>query len=267
MWGSVLGLALMLALNPMLLGVILLMLSRPRPVQNLLAYWVGCLIVDVPCLLVPLMVLHLTPSFTSFAKDMATPTTAAGTTVRHIQFGMGVLALAIAALMTVRFVARQRERAQLPTPDGDTSILVLDSNTPTVIPWLGRAPDAATDGGSAIRRLLGRLNNAWENGSVWVAFVLGLGSTPPPLLVLFVDTTIVASGAAIGTQVSAAIVFVVGMFAVVEITLVSYLVTPVKTQALLRPLHDWALAHRQQILIAMFTVGGVSLVANSIGTV
>ncbi len=145
---------------------------------------------------------------------------------------------------------------------------MLDSNTPTAISrLLGRAQDAPTEGGSAIRRLLGRAHNAWENGSLWVALVIGLGSTPPPLLVLFVDTTIVASGAAIGTQVSAAIAFVVGMFAVVEITLVSYLATPAKTQAVLRPLHDWARAHRRKILIAMCTVGGVWLVAYGVGSV
>lgn len=53
-------------------------------------------------------------------------------------------------------------------------------------------------------------------------------------MVLFVDTMIVASGAPIGTQFVAAIVFVIGMFAVIEITLVTYLVAPAKTQALLR---------------------------------
>jgi hypothetical protein len=41
MWGSVLVLALLAALNPVRLGLALLVISRPRPVQNLLAYWVG----------------------------------------------------------------------------------------------------------------------------------------------------------------------------------------------------------------------------------
>ena len=45
MWGSVLGLALIAALHPFRLAIILLMVSRPRPVQNLLAYWVGSLAV------------------------------------------------------------------------------------------------------------------------------------------------------------------------------------------------------------------------------
>jgi hypothetical protein len=62
MWGELLGLALLVSLNPVLLGFILLVISRPRPVQNLLAFWVGCLIVNVPAYLVSLMVLHLVPT-------------------------------------------------------------------------------------------------------------------------------------------------------------------------------------------------------------
>ena len=130
----------------------------------------------------------------------------------------------VLALSIARSLTRPRRRAQLPTPVGNTSTLVLDSNTPTVISrLLGRAQDAATEGGSAIRRLLGRAHNAWENGSLWVALVIGMGfGGPAPDVALFVLAIIVASGAAIGTQVSAAIAFVVGVLAVVEITLVSH---------------------------------------------
>ena len=76
---------------------------------------------------------------------------------------------------------------------------------------------------------------------------------------------IVASGAAIGTQVIAAIAFVIGMFAVIEITLVSYLAAPAKTQAVLRPLHDWALAHRRQVVIAIFAVVGFLQLSKGMG--
>jgi hypothetical protein len=199
--------------------------------------------------------------FKSFAQGWATSSTG-----RHIQLGIGVLALSIAALLTVRLWARRR--AQLLTPVGATSTLALDSNTPTVVSrLLGRAQDAATEGGSAFGRLLGRVRNAWENGSLWIALVIGLGMGPAPDLALFVLTIVVASGAAIGTQVSAAIAFVVGMLAVFEITLVGYLATPAKTQAVLRPLHDWALAHSRKIVVAMFTVGGASLVASGMGSI
>jgi hypothetical protein len=260
MWGSVLVLALLMGLSPVRLGLILLVISRPRPMQNLLAYWVGGLMVGVIYMLVPLMVLHFTPWFTSFAHDLATPATGASSTVRHIQIGMGVLALSIAALMTVFFSARQR--AHLPTPGGNTSTLV-----PTAISrLLSRAPDAPTEGRSAIRRLVGRAHNAWENGSLWVAVVIGSGSGPVAEEILLVLAIIVASGAAIGTQVSAAIAFVVGLLAIVEIILVSYLATPAKTQALVQLVHDWVRAHHRQVLVAMFAVIGVAMVANGMGS-
>ena len=65
-------LALLATLNPLRLGIVLLVISRPRPVQNLLAYWVGCLTVSVFYLLIPLMVLHFTPTFNSFTQIWAT---------------------------------------------------------------------------------------------------------------------------------------------------------------------------------------------------
>jgi hypothetical protein len=63
------------------------------------------------------------------------PNPATNSTVRHIEFGMGVLALSIAALKGVRFATRQQGRnwAQRATPGGDTSTLVLDSYRPYVV--------------------------------------------------------------------------------------------------------------------------------------
>jgi hypothetical protein len=261
MWSTVLVLALLAGFDPLRLGWCLLMVSRPRPMQNLLAYWAGTVIVSVPCVLGPLMVLHLTPMFSFLADNLAT-----SSSIRHIQIGIGVLALSIAALITVRPVMRRRQRAHLPTPDDTTSTLVLDSNTPTAIsPQLGRAQDAVTKDESAFRRLRARGWNAWENGSLWVALVIGIGSAPSIELIVFILAITAASGAAIGTQVSAAIVFVVGTLVFVEIMLVSYLAMPAKTQAVLRLLHGWALANRRKILVAMFAVAGVVLVAQGMG--
>jgi hypothetical protein len=41
MWSSVLLMALLISLDPMRFGVVLLIIARPRPVQNLLAYWIA----------------------------------------------------------------------------------------------------------------------------------------------------------------------------------------------------------------------------------
>src|SRR5262249_19031632 len=158
MWSSLLVLGLLTTIDPVRLGLILLLISRPRPIQNVFAYWAGCAIAGLYNLLVPLVVLHVTPTFDSFLTKFSNP--AANSTVRHIEFGMGVLALSIAALMGVRFATRQqvrRYRAQRATPGGDMSTLVLDSYAPRAISrLLGPNQDAAT-GGSAIRRLLRRL--------------------------------------------------------------------------------------------------------------
>jgi hypothetical protein len=282
MWGSILVVALVFALNPGVLGVIVLLISRPRPVQNLLAYWLGSVVVSVPLMLVPLIMLHLAPSSASFAHNLATPSSP---TARYVQITMGLITLLIAAVMTVRFLARRssasndagssrrlgRRRAlrrqavaASPAGTGTTSTVVLDPSTPTSEP-MGRAQGAAKGGGSLIRRLIRRAYRSWENGAVWVAFVFGMTLFPGPPLALFVVTTIASSGAPIGTEVAAAITFVIAMLALVEIILVSHLAAPARTQAVLQPLHDWARAHRQLVVIAILAVIGAWQIARGAG--
>ncbi|OBI46092.1 hypothetical protein A5707_22170 [Mycobacterium kyorinense] len=251
MWGSVLVLAFLAALNPVRLGVALLVMSRPRPVQNLFAFWVGCLAVSVVALLVPLMVLHFTPRLSSFAHDLATPATAASSTVRHIQIGLGVFALAVAALMTARLSTRRRGGA------AKQETLA----PPAMSRLLDATHDPRTDGGSVLRRLFGRAQHAWEHGALWISLVVGLAAGPSPDGLLYVLAIIVPSGVSFATQVVAAIAVVVGMLAVIEITLAGFLATPAKTEVVARWLHDWALARRQQIVIAVCAVAGISLVA------
>lgn len=272
MWSSVLVVTILSALNPVRLALTLLMVSRPRPVQNLLAFWAGCLAGAIPGVVIPLTLVHVTPMFDSTEQGLAT-----SPTVRHVQTGMGVFALSIAALMTLHLLTRRHQQAQLPTREatrgrcrkgGNASTLVSDSNSPSAISrLLGSVQDAPTEGGSAFRRLLRRIHNAWENGSVWVAFLVGMVfGGPQPDVALFVVAIIVASGAAVGTQIVAAIAFVVGTMVVIEIILVSYLVTPAKTHAVLQLLHHWVSVHRRQILIAIFAVVGVTLVARGVGS-
>ncbi len=86
-------LALPMALDPVRLGINLLMISRPRPAQNLLFYWVGCVLAGVVLLLIPLMVLHFTPTLSSFVQDLARPATTTSSIVRRVGIFMGVLAI------------------------------------------------------------------------------------------------------------------------------------------------------------------------------
>ena len=232
------------------------MISRPRPGPNLLAYWAGGLTVCVPELLVPLIVLHFTPMFSFGRHDSPTQTT--HSTLAHIQIAIGAIGLTIAAVIAVRSLVRQRTREPVAVASG-----TMDAALP--IPrLLEGAQDPPAENESAMRRLVRRARDAWDNGSLWVAWVIGLASVPVDG-VLFMVAIIVASGAAMATQLVAAVAFILVMYAAVEVFLIGYLATPTRTQALLRLLHNWVLTYRRQILMVMFTVVGVSQLAEGIG--
>lgn len=260
-------LALPIALDPVRLGFNLLLISRPRPAQNLFVYWVGCALASAVLLLVPILALHFTSMFSPFVHDLTSPATPASSTLRHVEIMLGVLVLLVAALIAVRFLARQR--AQLTRPGAHTSTMVAESGMPNPIArLLGRGGVAAEGGsGSAIRRLVSRAGDAWESGSLWVALAIGFWAGPNPSMVVFALAAILPSGAAIGTQIAAAIVFVVETLAVVEIVLLSSLIAPTKTEAVLRRLHDWARSYRRQILVVMVTLVGLALVAQGMGVI
>jgi Sap, sulfolipid-1-addressing protein len=254
-WGSVAVLALPIALDPVRLGVNLLLVSRARPAQNLLVYWIGCVTASFVLLVIPLLALHFTPTFSSFIHDLGNPATTASFTVRRFEIGAGVLVLAIAALMAVRFFLRRRS-------DHTTSETV--DATP-VSRLLQRGRDAPVEGASVVQRLLRRAHDAWEGEALWVAAVIGFWAGPNPSLVLFSLTTILASGAVLTMQIGAAVVFIVTSLAVVEVVLVSNLVAPAGTQAALRRVHDWVGRHRSKILIVILALVGTAFVAQGSG--
>src|ERR1700712_5186544 len=217
MWSSVVVLALPIALDPVRLGVNLLLVSRPRPAQNLLVYWIGCVSASFVLLLVPLLVLHFTPLFSSFVHDLANPGTTASSTVRHVQVFLGAVVLVVAALMAVRLVTRRRAQSE------------SDASSP-VSRLLQRGQEVPAEGGSVFQRLLGRAHRAWESGALWVALAIGFWAGPNPSLVVFSLAAILSSGAVIGAQIGAAVVFIAMSLAVVEIVLISHVLAPNRTQ-------------------------------------
>lgn len=267
MWGDLVGLAFLASLNPVLLAFILLVISRPRPVQNLLAFWAGCLAVNVPIFLASLLAAHLIPSFSELARDLTTPNPDSG--VQPLQTGTGVVALIIAVLMAVRMWSKKRVKQPAPVGSGsDSSVLVADADSaPGPSPRPGRIRGLTESIGARFRRLLSFVHDAWDNGALWVSVAFGLIYLPPPPLVLLIITMIVGSGATIGVQVAAVGVFIFVMLAVFELVLVSYLISPARTQAVLRPVHDWGLTHRLHVLITLFAVVGVWQFVTGIGIV
>ena len=261
MLGAILMVTFVAAVDPVRLAVTLLLISRPRPIVSLLAYWVGCVLASVPSVVVPVLVLHYVPMFRPFTQGLANTIMGAlsSTTGRHVQLGMGALALVVAALLAVRYAARQR--AQLPVTVGPT--LVRQPRHPMF--WLmGRAADPCRRNESAIWQLLRRAHTAWESGSSRMAFVIGLFSGPPPVELIVVVAAIVASGAALGMQVLASVGFVIGMLAVIEFILLSHLAAPAKTEAMMQRLHEAVRANQRWVFVALSAGMGSWMVVGNI---
>jgi antibiotic biosynthesis monooxygenase (ABM) superfamily enzyme len=89
----------------------------------------------------------------------------------------------------------------------------------------------------------------------------------PPIDYLVVLIMIVSSGAAIGTQLGAVVIFTVVVLALVEVPLVSYLVMPAKTELAMLGLQMWADAHRRRILVAIPAFAGLMLVTAGIRSI
>jgi hypothetical protein len=236
--GTVLVLALTMATDPVRLGVTLLLVSRPRPILNLLVYWLGAMFVGVTAAVVVLtMMRDFAPTLLQNLSSLA-----ATPVVRHAQIAFGLLALLLAPLITAGLPARQRLRVPV-SVGGDPSSLLLQPSTPT-----------------GTSQLLGRARGVLGGESLWVALAAGLGTGPAPLEYLVALTAILAMGGEIGTQISAAVVFNVVMLAVCEVALVSYLATPTRTLAIIDQLNGWVRTHRRRILSLMLGVAGVCLV-------
>jgi hypothetical protein len=238
MWSAVFLLSLVVAMDPVRVGITTLLLSRSRPVLNLFVFWLGGMTAGIAVALVVLL----------FLRDLALPvlrvaiSTLSSPTAAHVQVVIGVLAVLIAA----RFLTHQR--APAPMTGADASGLLLQPKTAT-------AP-----GRLSIRERL-------ECGSLVVVFVAGLALATPPVEYVAVLITILASTATVGAQVGAALMFTLVAFTVVEVPLIGYLTKPAKTLAVVRRLNEWIFARRQVIPSVLIGVVGALLLVTGMGNV
>jgi Sap, sulfolipid-1-addressing protein len=243
MWGTVLVLAFMAAIDPVRTGITLLLISRPRPMLNLLAFWLGGMATGITA---AVALLRLLRDFLPMVTREVTATVAIFTRA-PAQIIIGVLML-LAALITAGRSARQP--AGVTVPAGGPFAQVPQPSTPTVF-----------------CRLSARAQHVLGGEHLWVAFVAGLGSATNPVEYLLALGAIVASGAAIGTQISAAVMFTVVVLVVAEIPLVCYLATPAKTQAVTMQLHGWICAHRRPMSSCIAAVTGVFLLTTGVANI
>lgn len=239
MWATVLALGLFAGADPVRIGIVVLLFSRPRPMVHLVALWLGGLVAAVVLGVGMLIGLHDIAAGVMRWVDRATTSSAMG----QIQIAMGVLALVIAASIAVGFAVRQ------PTKVGMAAGNPAD-------------PVAA----NAFSRLSTRALHALQSSPPWVTFLVGVTITTD-FRYLGVLTAILASGAAVGTQLGAAAVYTALSLAFAEIPIASQLIAPAQTSAVMSRVHRWVKARWRAVLGVVVAALGVLLMTTGLGHV
>jgi Sap-like sulfolipid-1-addressing protein len=238
MWSAVLALSLVVALDPIRIGITALLISRPRPMLNLFVFWFGGMAAGLSVAVIALLVLR--DLALSAMRDVASAESSPG--VARMQPAVGALAVLAAARMWAR------QRAPVPVNSDRGAVAALQPNTAI---------------GSRSLSIRDRL----EAGSLRVVFVAGLLLATPPIEYVAVMIAILASTATAASQLSAALTFTVVAFTVVEVPLISYLATPAKTLAVVHRLNDWISPRRHAIPAVVIGAIGVLLVITAMGKV
>ncbi len=242
MSSAVIALSLLAAIDPVRIGITALLISRPRPMLNLFAFWVGGMAAGIGAALAILLFLR----GWTLSLMRAVVSSTSSPIAAYIQVGIGVLAVSFGAVLLARSWAHQRP--PVPVIAGESSVLLLEPNRPPAASRLS---------------IRGRL----ESGSLLVAFVAGVALATPPVEYMAAILAIVASEPAATAQLGAALFFTVVAFTVVEVPLITHLSAPAQTLAVVQRLNDWISARRHAIPAIVVAVLGVSLLANGMGRV
>ncbi|OBJ48037.1 GAP family protein [Mycobacterium asiaticum] len=227
MWITILVMAIAVSLEPFRIGMTALLLNRPKPTLQLLAFLCGGFAMGITVGLVVLFV---------FRRRLADTTYL---TLPRAQLMIGGLAMLVGAVLAANILLGRGGRR----PELDVVVTRIGSLRPVV--WL--------------RQLL-------EGRSLWVAAVAGLGSGLPSVDYLAALAVILASRASATTQVAALLAFHAMAFAFVEIPLLAYLLKPEATGRGVARLNSWIRSRRRlEVAILLLAVGGVLVTLGIVG--
>ncbi|MGD1240111.1 GAP family protein [Mycobacterium seoulense] len=231
MWITVLVLAGSVIFEPIRLGLVILLLSRRRPLLQLLVFLCGGFALGVGAGLVVLFVLRAAPVVGELS-------------VSEVQIGSGLVALLIALALATSVSLRKRARpvpagAALAGGGGDGGVLLLERTAPS-----GR------------QRLADRARTFLRGDSLSVAAVSGMGASLPSANYMGSMAAILASHAAPVAQVQALVAFNLVAFTVAEIPLIGYLTAPQKTRAFMAALQTWLRSRGHRDVAALVAAGG-----------
>ena len=233
MWTSVLVLAMAVNFEPIRIGLIALMLGRPRPMLQLSAFITGSVAMSASVGFPVLVVFH----HGLFGV--------ANTDGSKVQVVIGVLILLIAVLLATDLPAGRFGRR--PTAPIDKPV-----QKPTETPTTPTRP---------MQRLSTRARGLLQGGSPWFSGVMGMSAALPSVDYMALLVLIAASGATPVTQAGALLTFIVVANALAAVPLGCYLIAPAKTRALLGTFQDWIRARRRRDFAVLLAIAGCIMIA------
>jgi hypothetical protein len=222
---DILVLALGAAFYPTLLAIVLVVLTRPRPVRLLAAYLAGGMLAGLGVGFVFVFVLN------GAGVDDGGGDQSTASAILDIVVG-GISLILAAILLTGRDPRPARMRKQR-----------SHASSPEKPSWTQRAV---------------------RHDSLRVAFALGVLLDLPSVWYLLALKDIATGGYSTAGQVALIIGFNLIMFAVIEIPLVAYLLAPDRAAAIVAGFNAWLRSHARQIAAAVAGVVGVYLVAKGV---
>ena len=230
MWITVLGLAIAVNFEPIRLGLITVVLGRPRPALQLLAFLSGSFLMSITAGLIVLFVVRPgvlgAPEFGS-AK---------------IQIGFGVLAMLAATVLASRIPLGQFTRTR------DAAMAGAGGPPP---PGQSRTVEFVTT----------RVKGLVRGGSPWFSGAMGLAIALPSIDYVALLVLIATSGVPPLDQVALLVTFVAVANTVVAIPIASFLVAPTATRARLEAIRAWVHARTRRDVALALTLAGAALVA------
>jgi hypothetical protein len=236
MWGTVLLMAVVVAIDPAQVGGVAYILSRRSAMRLLVAYFIGGFGVSLLAGVVVVFVLD----GVGVGQGSSIPP--------EIEIAVGALALVVAAVVGSGVAGRLGDRRS----------------------WR-RAGDQPADGSASPRRpsleklpgfdkLPHRLRDALQNDSPWLAWAYGVAFGMPSAYYLAAIAAILKSGVGTSAQIAALLVFSLVAFAVAEIPLVSFAVAPEATSERIDQLYTWVSTHQRLVVATLASIVGVYLI-------
>ena len=218
MWTTVLVLAIAVNFEPTRIGLVPLMLSRQRPVLQLVAYLSGNVATTLTFGLLVLFVFERSPLGTSSSNG------------GRAQIVIGAIALTFAAVMVLTSVRGRKAMAG-----------TAGSNSPRAVDKMTRV-----------------VSNIFRKGnSPWLSGLVGVGVGLPSVDYLALLVVIATSKTSPAEQATALIVFLFIGNAVVTVPLISYLLRPKQTLKVLDRFGAWIRSRSRIEYAALLAAIGV----------